>query len=100
MMCMTTCTVDNLCSPLVLQLTSEISNIVPDIIKPFVDLVWFTHQAWLLAGWRNTAMLYSYLVTGLGVLHVITPAFDTLVMSLTKLQAGLRCVHVHAYPVV
>lgn len=75
------------------RLTSEISNIVPDIIKPFVDLVWFTHQTWLLIGWRNTAALYTYLAAGLGFLQLVTPAYDTLVMTLTKLQAGLRHVH-------
>jgi hypothetical protein len=73
------------------QLTAEVSNIVPDIIKPFVDLVWFTQQAWLLIGWRNTALLYTYLAAGLGLLRAVTPAFDQLVMTLTKLQAGLRC---------
>jgi hypothetical protein len=79
-----------------MQLTSEISNIVPDIIKPFVDLVWFTHQTWILIGTRNTSMLYVYLAAGLGFLHVVTPAFDTLVMTLTRLQAGLRCVFVYS----
>ena len=53
------------------QLTSEISNIVPDIIKPCVDLLWFTQQAWVLIGWRNTALLYLYLGAGIGFLQLV-----------------------------
>ena len=74
------------------QMTSDISNIVPDIIKPFVDLVWFTHSSQLLIGWRNTGMLYIYLATALGVLHLVTPSFDQLVLTRTRLEGQLRSV--------
>jgi hypothetical protein len=77
---------------LIMQMTSEISNIVPDIIKPFVDLVWFTQQVWMLIGLRNTAMLYAYLGAGLGFLHVVTPSFDSLVMKRNRLEGQLRYV--------
>ncbi len=72
------------------KMTSEISNIVPDIIKPFVDLVWFTHQAYLLLGLTNTSLFYGYLFGGLGLLHVLTPRFDSLVEARTQLEAYFR----------
>lgn len=75
------------------RMTSEISNTAPDIIKPFIDLLWFTHQAWRLIGWRSTALLYTYVVAGLGFLHLVTPAFDALVLARTRLEAQLRHVH-------
>ena len=79
--------------PSLSQMTSEISNTVPDIIKPFVDLLWFTYQAWALIGWRSTAMLYSYLAVGLGFLHLVTPPFDALILTRTRLEAHHRHVH-------
>lgn len=75
------------------RMASEIANTVPDIIKPFIDLVWFTQQAYSLIGLRSTAMLYGYLAAGLGTLYLVTPAFDTLVNTRTRLEAQLRHVH-------
>lgn len=45
-----------------LQLCMELANTAPDIVKPFVDILWFSTQAIQLIGWRNTGLLYTYMV--------------------------------------
>ena len=68
----------------------ELANTFPDVIKPVIDVAWFTYQTYILLGARNTAYLYLYMVAGLGFLRVVTPNFDTLVKKTQELEGVYR----------
>ena len=72
------------------QLCNELANIFPDVIKPIVDVTWFTYQTYSLLGARNTAYLYTYMIVGLGLLRLITPDFDKLVSKSQDLEGIYR----------
>ncbi len=67
-------------------LCNNLADTFPDIIKPIADLSWFSYQTVRMLGFRNTALLYAYMVAGLGVLRVVAPDFGTLVAKMQNLQ--------------
>ena len=75
------------------KLSTELANVFPDIVKPLVDISFFTYQAWRILGFKSTALLYcySYMVLGFGVLRVVTPAFGALVERSQELTSSFRC---------
>jgi hypothetical protein len=48
------------------QLCLELANTFPDVVKPIIDIMWFSSQAIRLVGLRNTLLLYTYMVSGAG----------------------------------
>jgi ABC-type uncharacterized transport system fused permease/ATPase subunit len=70
------------------------SNFFPDVLKPSIDVVWFTYQTYVLLGARNTAYLYAYMIAGLGLLRIITPNFKKLVARTQDLEGVYRFVNI------
>eukprot|EP00051_Salpingoeca_urceolata_P007072 m.93906 g.93906 ORF g.93906 m.93906 type:complete len:1288 (+) comp15107_c1_seq1:555-4418(+) len=75
------------------KVATELANTFPEVLKPIVDLGWFSMQAVGLLGVRNTAALYLYMFSGLGVLRLITPDFASLIEKKSDLQSAFRYVH-------
>ena len=60
------------------RLCSDLTALVPSMIKPVVDLAWFSAQLWRLLGARGTGLLYLYALAGFAVLRAVTPDFGAL----------------------
>eukprot|EP00040_Diaphanoeca_grandis_P001018 m.17269 g.17269 ORF g.17269 m.17269 type:complete len:1248 (-) comp11415_c0_seq1:76-3819(-) len=75
------------------KLSTELARIFPDIVKPFADITWFTYQALLILGLRNTSLLYMYMLGGFGVLRLVTPAFGELTRKSQELTSAFKYVH-------
>lgn len=75
------------------MLCNELANTFPDVIKPIADISWFSFQTVVMLGWRNTGLLYLYMVAGLGLLRMITPDFGRLINRMQHLQGRFRFVH-------
>eukprot|EP00039_Didymoeca_costata_P001964 m.56591 g.56591 ORF g.56591 m.56591 type:complete len:1243 (+) comp11047_c0_seq2:42-3770(+) len=75
------------------KLASELANVFPDVIKPIADVAWFTYQAYLLLGFRSTALLYLYMISGYGVLRWVTPDFSSLTEESQRARGDFRFVH-------
>lgn len=60
------------------RLSDGISKLIPSMIKPVVDIIWFTAQLYRLTGRRGMAILYLYALGGLAILRVVTPDFGAL----------------------
>ena len=75
------------------KLTTELANTFPDIIKPSADIIFFTYQAYRILGFKSTALLYSYMLFGFGVLRYTTPNFTELVQKSASNRGAFRFVH-------
>ena len=75
------------------KLTTELANTFPDIIKPSADIIFFTFQAYRILGLKSTALLYSYMLFGFGVLRITTPNFTELVQKSASNRGAFRFVH-------
>lgn len=75
------------------KLCTELANIFPDVVKPLLDVGFFTYQTQLLLGPKNTAYLYMYIVAGLGFLKLITPNFNDMQRREQLLSSTYRYVH-------
>ena len=60
------------------RLCTDLTALVPSMVKPVVDLLWFSAQLWRLLGARGTGVLYLYAVAGFAVLRMVTPDFGKL----------------------
>ncbi|KAK5785325.1 hypothetical protein PVK06_039897 [Gossypium arboreum] len=75
------------------KLTTDISGLVTGMVKPFVDILWFTWRMKLLTGQRGVAILYAYMLLGLGFLRTITPDFGDLTSREQQLEGTFRFMH-------
>jgi hypothetical protein len=73
------------------------SNIFPEVVKPIVDVLWFTYQTYVLLGGRNTLYLYAYMVIGLGFLKLVTPNLHALVQTTQNLEGDYRYAFVQSF---
>ena len=60
------------------RLSDGMSQLIPSMVKPVVDIAWFTAQLARLTGTRGMAILYSYALIGLVLLRLVTPDFGAL----------------------
>ena len=60
------------------RLCSDLTALIPSMVKPVVDLAWFSAQLWRLLGAKGTGVLYLYAVAGFAVLRMVTPDFGKL----------------------
>ncbi|KAK1294460.1 ABC transporter D family member 1 [Acorus calamus] len=75
------------------KLTRELSGLVTGMVKPLVDILWFTWRMKLLTGQRGVAILYAYMFLGLGFLRSVTPDFGDLMSREQQLEGNFRFMH-------
>ncbi|KAK9098569.1 hypothetical protein Syun_025614 [Stephania yunnanensis] len=75
------------------KLTSDLSGLVTGMVKPSVDILWFTWRMKLLTGKRGVAILYTYMLLGLGFLRKFTPDFGELASREQQLEGTFRFMH-------
>ncbi|KAM0940004.1 putative ABC-type fatty-acyl-CoA transporter [Dioscorea sansibarensis] len=75
------------------KLTSDLSGLVMGMFKPSVDILWFTWRMKLLTGRRGVAILYAYMLLGLGFLRSVTPDFGDLASREQQLEGTFRFMH-------
>ncbi|QHN81675.1 ABC transporter D family member [Arachis hypogaea] len=75
------------------KLTTDLSGLVTGLVKPSVDILWFTWRMKLLTGQRGVAILYAYMLLGLGFLRTVTPDFGDLISQEQQLEGTFRFMH-------
>ncbi|XP_057431902.1 ABC transporter D family member 1 [Lotus japonicus] len=75
------------------KLTADLSGLVTGLVKPSVDILWFTWRMKLLTGQRGVAILYAYMLLGLGFLRTVTPNFGDLISQEQQLEGTFRFMH-------
>ncbi|KAI4345241.1 hypothetical protein L6164_012381 [Bauhinia variegata] len=75
------------------KLTTDLSGLVTGMVKPSVDILWFTWRMKLLTGQRGVAILYAYMLLGLGFLRRVTPDFGDLTSQEQQLEGTFRFMH-------
>lgn len=75
------------------RLSTDLSALVPTLVKPVTDIVWFSLQLWRLTGPRGAVILYSYAIIGYGCLRLVTPDFATLLSEQYELEGAFRGSH-------
>lgn len=51
------------------RLCDELAALIPTLVKPVVDISWFSWQLWRLTGRRGMLILYLYTALGWGSLR-------------------------------
>ncbi|MBA0551823.1 hypothetical protein Golob_022686 [Gossypium lobatum] len=75
------------------KLTTDLSGLVTGMVKPSVDILWFTWRMKLLTGRRGVSILYAYMLLGLGLLRTATPDFGDLTSREQQLEGTFRFMH-------
>ncbi|XP_068658650.1 ABC transporter D family member 1-like [Aristolochia californica] len=75
------------------KLTTDLAGLVTGMVKPLVDIVWFTWRMKLLTGQRGVVILYAYMLLGLGFLRSVTPEFGDLAGREQQLEGSFRFAH-------
>lgn len=63
------------------RLCDDLSALIPSLVKPLVDLAWFSVALGRLTGRRGMSVLYLYAIAGFAVLHAVTPNFGALLQK-------------------
>ncbi|KAJ9177606.1 hypothetical protein P3X46_012809 [Hevea brasiliensis] len=75
------------------KLSTDLSGLLTGMVKPSVDILWFTWRMKLLTGQKGVAILYAYMLLGLGFLRTITPDFGYLTSQEQQLEGTFRFMH-------
>ncbi|KAL3681209.1 hypothetical protein R1sor_024165 [Riccia sorocarpa] len=75
------------------KLCGDVSGLVTGMVKPLVDILWFTFRMKMLTGKRGVGFLYAYMFLGLGFLRAITPDFGALTSREQQLEGSFRHMH-------
>jgi len=75
------------------KLSDDLSGLVTGMVKPMVDILWFTWRMKLLTGRRGVVILYAYMLLGLGFLRSVTPDFESLTSNEQQLESTFRFMH-------
>ena len=75
------------------RLSNDLASLIPTLVKPVVDVTWFSWQLWRLTGPRGMAILYAYTIVGYGALHAVTPDFAGLLKKEYQLEGNFRNAH-------
>ncbi|PSC69745.1 ABC transporter D family member 1 [Micractinium conductrix] len=76
------------------RLCDDLAALIPTMVKPVVDIAWFSWQLWRLTGRRGMVVLYLYTVLGWGSLRAVTPDFGGLLKREMALEGQFRNAHV------
>ncbi|CAM0958524.1 unnamed protein product [Alopecurus aequalis] len=72
------------------KLTTDLAGLVTGMVKPLVDILWFTWRMKLLSGRRGVGILYAYMLLGLGFLRAVSPDFGHLASEEQELEGTFR----------
>lgn len=72
------------------KLTTNLSGLVTGLVKPSVDILWFTWRIKMLTGQRGVTILYVYILLGLGFLRTVTPDFGDFISQEQQLEGIFR----------
>ncbi|KAF5749808.1 hypothetical protein HS088_TW03G00133 [Tripterygium wilfordii] len=75
------------------KLATDLSGLVTGMVKPSVDILWFTWRMKLLTGRRGVVILYAYMLLGLGFLRIVTPDLGELASREQELEGTFRFMH-------
>ncbi|KAL6853964.1 hypothetical protein ACP4OV_019993 [Aristida adscensionis] len=75
------------------KLTGDLAGLLTGMVKPLVDIIWFTWRMKLLSGRRGVAILYAYMFLGLGFLRAVSPDFGDLANQEQELEGTFRFMH-------
>ncbi|DBA67674.1 TPA: hypothetical protein ACH3X2_001266 [Trebouxia sp. C0005] len=75
------------------RLCTDLAELIPTMVKPVVDITWFSWQLWRLTGRRGMAFLYLYSLLGFACLKLVTPDFGLLANTEYRLEGAFRNVH-------
>ncbi|KAF2954469.1 ABC transporter D family member 1 [Oryza sativa Japonica Group] len=75
------------------KLTNDLAGLVTGMVKPLVDILWFTWRMKILSGRRGVAILYAYMLLGLGFLRAVSPDFGDLANQEQELEGTFRFMH-------
>ncbi|XP_047095788.1 ABC transporter D family member 1-like [Lolium rigidum] len=75
------------------KLTTDLAGLVTGMVKPLVDILWFTWRMKLLSGRRGVGILYAYMLLGLGFLRAVSPDFGNLASEEQELEGTFRFMH-------
>jgi hypothetical protein len=53
------------------RLCDDLAALIPTLVKPVVDITWFSWQLWRLSGQRGMLILYLYTALGWGSLRCV-----------------------------
>ena len=65
------------------RLCDDLAALIPSMVKPVVDLAWFSVQLYQLTGRNGMAILYLYAFLGFGALSAVTPDFGALAKNVS-----------------
>lgn len=72
------------------RLCTDLAELIPSMVKPVVDITWFSWQLWRLTGRRGMAFLYLYSFLGFACLRLVTPDFGLLASAEYRLEGAFR----------
>ena len=75
------------------RLCDDLSALIPSMVKPVVDICWFSWRMYLLTGRRGMGTLYIYMLLGFGALRAVTPDFGKLAAEEQLREGAFRNVH-------
>ncbi|KAL5228706.1 hypothetical protein ABZP36_016971 [Zizania latifolia] len=75
------------------KLTNDLAGLVTGMVKPLVDILWFTWRMKILSGRRGVAILYAYMLLGLGFLRAVSPDFGDLASQEQEHAGTFRFMH-------
>mmetsp|Transcript_38388 Transcript_38388/g.91038 ORF Transcript_38388/g.91038 Transcript_38388/m.91038 type:complete len:1229 (+) Transcript_38388:203-3889(+) len=74
-------------------LSEELAGLVQGMVKPMIDLAWFSRQMYSLTGTRGLLILYAYIVLSSAGLRVLTPDLRSMAETEAQLEGDLQTVH-------
>ncbi|KAK9820297.1 hypothetical protein WJX72_008694 [[Myrmecia] bisecta] len=75
------------------RLCDDLAALIPTMVKPVVDILWFSLQLGQLTGRRGMAILYLYSFLGFACLKLVTPDFGALAKKEYFLEGAFRNIH-------
>ena len=75
------------------RLCDDMAALVPSMVKPIVDLSWFTWRCYRLTGLKGLGILYAYTLFGYGALKCVTPDLGRFAAAEFELEGAFRYSH-------
>ena len=75
------------------RLTGDLAGLIPTLVKPVLDVAWFSSRLYAMTGRRGAAVLYLYAGLGYGALRALTPDFGALLKRGHALEGDFRGAH-------
>lgn len=75
------------------RLCEDLASLVPSLIKPIIDIMWFSWRMKRLTGRKGLFLLWSYMTIGFGTLKLLTPDFGGLATKQHRLEGEYRFTH-------